>query len=62
MARAFFGKIEQWALAAYLPTEANREADEFSKSWSTLMHRAAQEAETVKFGPATVLCLINLAN
>lgn len=59
MSRAFFGKVEQWALAAYLPTEANREADDFLQGWSALMHRAAQEAETVIFGPATVLYPIN---
>lgn len=47
MARAFFGKIEQWALAAYLPTEANREADVFLQGWSNLMHHAARESDAV---------------
>lgn len=47
MSHAFFGKVEQWALASYLPTQANRDLQEFEKGWATLLHRVARSAEEV---------------
>ena len=45
MNHSFFGKFEQWKIFKYLPTQANKDVDEFEREWAAILVRTSLEAE-----------------
>lgn len=43
----FFSKLLQYKIFHYLPIQANRDIDAFSKDWSALLVRKSLECEKV---------------
>jgi hypothetical protein len=48
IANTFFSKLLQYKIFHYLPIQANRDIDQFSKDWSELLISKCLECEEVR--------------